>query len=197
MTIKARSVFVLLFGLFLVSCDTSSLPVINDLSNDTYSLVNQDSAAISFPNDFEGQPMVVGYIYTSCQSVCPAITANMKNISQQLSSEDQTHFVLVSFDPQRDTPSKLKAYLKSYELDPERFTLLTGDSTEVTRLLDTIGINAERKSMDGDSEMAMKGYMFNHTNQINLFDAQGRIRGEYGGSMVPPKQVIEDLNDLR
>lgn len=39
-------------------------------------------------------------------------------------------------------------------------------------------------------------YMFTHTNQINLFDSEGRIRGEYGGSMVPPENIREDLEKL-
>lgn len=46
-------------------------------------------------------------------------------------------------------------------------------------LLDRAGMRTE---MQPDTTV---GYRFNHTNQINLIDEQGRIRMEYGGSMAP------------
>ena len=164
------------------------------MSDASYQLVNQDSARVSFPANFEGQPIIAAYIYTSCRTICPAITANIKKISQKIPSDQQVQFVLISFDPKRDTPSRLRDYRKKFKLDPQRFTLLTGDSTTVYSLMDKIGIHT--KVIPADSTASNMGYMFTHTNQLNLFDSQGRIRGEYGGSMVPPKNVIEDLEKL-
>lgn len=184
-----------LISLFmLVGCDSPSPKVINDLSNTSYQLVTQDSTKVTFPDDFMGKPMITAYIYTSCRTICPAITANMKKISQQIPDNEQVQFVLISFDPKRDTPSRLRDYRKKFQLDPQKFTLLTGDSSSVYSLMDEIGINTN--VIPADSTGKDMGYMFTHTNQINLFDSQGRIRGEYGGSMVPPKNVIEDLNKL-
>lgn len=164
------------------------------MSNASYQLVNQDSVKVSFPADFKGQPMIAAYIYTSCKTICPAITANMKNISQKIPDDEQAQFVLISFDPKRDTPARLRDYRKEFQLDPQKFTLLTGDSATVYSLMDKIGIRT--KVIPADSTAPNMGYMFTHTNQMNLFDSQGRIRGEYGGSMVPPKNVIEDLGKL-
>lgn len=176
------------------SCNSPSPKVINDMSDASYQLLTQDSSKVSFPKDFEGTPTIAAYIYTSCQSVCPTITANMKNISEQLPADQKARFVLISFDPMRDTPSRLRDYRKKFELNPQQFTLLTGDSTTVYSLMDEIGINTD--IIPADSTGKNMGYMFTHTNQINLYDSQGRIRGEYGGSMVPPKNVIEDLEKL-
>lgn len=190
----------LLLGFFLIAaimvgCNSSSPKVISDLSETSYQLVNQDSQRVAFPGDFKGQPMITGYIFTNCNGVCPAITANMKKISDRLKDNNKVQFVGISFDPMRDTPKELQNYMEKFELDSSRFTYLTGDSAEVYALLDRIGIRAKvvpyTISADG-----LADYSFNHTNQINLFDSKGRIRGEYGGSMAPPKNVIEDLNRL-
>ncbi len=178
----------------MTGCNSSSPKVINDMSDASYQLVNQDSARVSFPADFEGQPIIAAYIYTSCQSVCPAISANMKKVSQKIPSDRQVQFVLISFDPKRDTPSRLRDYRKKFQLDPQKFTLLTGDSTTVSSLMDEIGIRT--KMIPADSTDPDMDYMFNHTNQLNLFDSQGRIRGDYGGSMTPPKLIIKDFKKL-
>jgi len=180
-------------GLIIMTACSRSPAVLKDMSDASYPLLNQDSTAVPFPADFSGSPMIVAYIYTHCQSVCPAITANMKNIAALLPEDAPARMVLITFDPKRDRPSVLKRYMQQYELDPSRFSLLTGDTATVSSLMDAIGIRTE---VTRDSSMAGMGYMFNHTNQINLFDSKGRIRGEYGGSMVPPQEVIDDLEKL-
>lgn len=187
----SRISFVLfvLLGLFIAGC--SSEEVQDDLSDRSWKLVNQDSVAVTFPDDFEGQILVAGFIYTNCPGVCPAITANMKNISNQISDSQDIHFVGITFDPMRDRPSMLKAYMSKFDLNEQRFTFLTGDSATVYSLLERVGI---RTSMQPDSAI---GYRFSHTNQINLVDRRGRIRAEYGGSMVPPEHVVEDINKLK
>ncbi|HLR31093.1 MAG TPA: hypothetical protein VK074_01300 [Fodinibius sp.] len=56
--------FVLIF--LMMGCGSPSANLINDLSDTSYQLVNQDSAEVAFPGDFEGRPMIVAYIYTTC-----------------------------------------------------------------------------------------------------------------------------------
>lgn len=181
-------VFVLLW-ILMIGCNSPE--VMDDLSDGSWKLVDQDSAAVTFPDDFEGKILVAGYIFTNCQGVCPAITANMKNISSRISDAEDVHFVGITFDPMRDTPAVLKAYMQKFELEEDRFTYLTGDSATVYSLLDRIGIRT-----DTQPDSAIR-YRFNHTNQINVIDRRGRIRAEYGGSMVPPANVIEDINKLK
>lgn len=183
-------VAIVLLSLFILSCDSPN--VLDNLSDRSWKLVTQDSAAVTFPDDFEGQILVASYIFTNCQGVCPAITANMKNISSRIPNAKDVHFVGITFDPMRDRPAVLKEYMDKFNLDDSRFTFLTGDSATVYSLLDRVGIRTE---MEPDTTTG--GYRFNHTNQINLIDRQGRIRAEYGGSMVPPEQVVEEINRLK
>jgi protein SCO1/2 len=185
---------VLGFIFLMIGCGSPCPKVINDLSDASYQLVNQDSQKVNFPTDFKGQSIITGYIFTNCNGVCPAITANMKKISKKLDDNREVQFVGISFDPMRDNPEALKQYMKKFELDNSRFTYLTGDSAEVYALLDRIGIRT--KMVPDTNKGGLDDYSFNHTNQINLFDSQGRIRGKYGGSMTPPEMIIEDLDKL-
>ncbi|MDZ7773250.1 MAG: SCO family protein [Balneolaceae bacterium] len=184
---------VLLFaGGVLSSCDAP--PVIHDLEGQSYGLVDQDSSGVSFPGDFSGQIVVLGYIYTHCPDVCPVITANMSNIRRQLEDTTGVHFVGISFDPERDTPSALARYMDSFELDPAHFTFVTGDTATVDSLLSAMKILA-RKSYPDSTRTG--SYLMQHTNRIAVMDRRGRVRFEYPGSVVPPQNVIEDINKLR
>jgi protein SCO1/2 len=176
-------------GLLMTGCNSPE--VLDELSERSWMLIDQDSTAVTFPDDFKGQILVAGYIFTHCQGICPAITANMKKIRGRVPEDHDVHFVGITFDPMRDTPSVLKTYMNKFDLDERRFTFLTGDSAIVYSLLERVGIRTE---MQPDTAI---GYRFNHTNQINLIDRQGRIRAEYGGSMVPPEHIIEDINKLQ
>lgn len=185
-----------LLSLLITGCDSPD--VMEDLSDRSWELVNQDSTAVTFPDDFKDNILVAGYIYTNCPGVCPAITANMKNISADLPDRQDVQFIGITFDPVRDTPSVLKKYMIKHDLDERRFTFLTGDTATVYSLLDQVGIRTRVRTTDSTSGSGVeeKQYLLNHTNQINLIDRQGRIRAEYGGSMVPPEHVVEDIKKL-
>jgi protein SCO1 len=183
----------LLLSLLLTACGPEP---IEDLSDTSYELLDQDSTAVTFPDDFEGELVVLGYIYTNCPDICSMITANMSSVYEELDDREGIHFVGITFDPQRDTPSVLKSYMKSFNLDEERFTYLTGDSAAVNGLMQKIGI----RSIVTDTTGVRNGrpnYLINHTDQINLMDRYGRIIQEYGGSQVPPEHILEDIEKFR
>lgn len=183
-------------SILLLTTACNSPEVINDLSDDSFALVNQDSTSIAFPKDFRGDILVVGFIYTHCPDVCPIITAKLSNINRELENSEGVHFAEISFDPARDTPSVLKKYMQSFNLDPQKFTMLTGDSVTVDSALNKMDILA-KISYVKNSEEGQQSYLMNHTNRILVMDQQGRVRFEYPGSVVPEKNVIEDINRLR
>jgi protein SCO1/2 len=175
---------------------SDSTEVIHNLSDKSYELVNQDSAAVSFPSDFEGEYLVVGFIYTHCPDICNITTANLQNISKQLEDTSDVHYVAITFDPERDTPSVLKKYMQNFKLDEKDFTMLTGDSDTIDNVMAGMDIQAQvsftKTKNNGD-----RIYMMNHTDRISVIDPESRVRFEYPGSKVPPENVIEDLNKLR
>lgn len=177
----------------------SGLDIVADLSDRSYALVDQDSSAVSFPDAYRGEVLVVGTIYTHCPDICSMITANMKTIRQQMASTDGVRFVTVTFDPRRDAPSTLSAYRRSFRIADDRWAFLTGDTTAVHALMRDLDVRHRAVTSEGTpvAPDTAQGYLINHTDQITLIDARGRIRGEYSGSRTPPDMLIEDINNLR
>lgn len=196
MTTASRSLaltLIVAFSLALTSCDSPE--TIYDLSDSSYILRNTDSTQVTFPDDFSGNLSVITFIYTNCPDVCPVITANMNNIQKQLEDTSGINFIEISFDPQRDTPSVLKKYKDLYNLD-DQFTMLTGQPAVIKKLLGKVNIVAEKVFPDSAGQDSST-YSIRHSNYIFLMDGQNRIRAKYPASVVPPENVIEDIQTLR
>ncbi len=71
---------------------------------------------------------VADFIFTSCQTVCPPMTANMAKLQKMLHAEGikDVEFVSFSVDPEVDTPEKITEFMKVYEMDTKRTHFLTG-----------------------------------------------------------------------
>lgn len=181
----------------LVSC-SGNPEVIYDLSESSYQLVNEDSVQVNFPADFQGSYVVMGFIYTHCPDICSLITQNLIQIQQRLNNPEDVEMVAVSFDPVRDTPSKLKKYADTFGVDNnERMHFLTGDSTNVFALMKQVKVRSQ-VSFTQEREDKEDLYFLNHSDKIIVMDKKGRVIIEYGGSQpMIPNLVIEDLNALR
>jgi protein SCO1/2 len=186
----------MLCAALLLSVGCSADPPIQDRLDASYPLVNQDSAAVMFPDAYADTPMLVGYIYTECPDVCPMITTNMKDVRAQLETPSAVQFVTITFDPERDTPARLIRYQESFGLRGSSWQFLTGRPATVDSLMARLGIRHEKTFPEETTEPDSSEYFINHTNQITLFDAQGRVRAEYGGSMTPPKHILNDIRTL-
>ena len=192
---KISTILVAAVGLLLGLTACNNPQVIKNISEHSYSLVDSDSSSVSFPADYKGHTTVMTFIYTHCPDVCPIITANMKNIQSELNDTTGIRFVEISFDPERDTPSVLAKYKDLYSLN-NQFSLLTGQPSEVDSLLSTLEITALKTRIDSTQQDSSQ-YLMKHSNTIYIMDKEGRIRKEYPANVVPPKNVIEDLQQIR
>ena len=169
--------------------------IIDDLNDASFALVNQEGEKISFPEDYKGKYVVMGFIYTHCPDICPLITRNMVKIQEELGSPEDVQFVGVSFDPGRDTPEVLKKYKNAFNLE-ENFDFLTADSTVMTAFLDSVRVRTQ-VSLSTENENGEKIYFLNHSDKIMVLDPKSRVIFEYGGSMTKPEYIIEDLATVR
>jgi protein SCO1 len=114
-----------------------------------------------------GRVQVVAMVYTHCTHTCPAIVAEMKRLEAALPAEERGRvgFVLVSLDPERDTPEQLKRFATSVRLDPAAWTLLTGGPDEVRELAALLGI---RYRPEADAQIS-------HSNTYVVLNADGRM----------------------
>ncbi len=88
-----------------------------------------------------GRPQVMALFFTSCQHSCPLIVKDLKAIEKALPANVRggVDFLLVSIDPERDTPEALRAFREKYDLPIEHWSLLRGKSDDVKALADLLG----------------------------------------------------------
>jgi len=178
--------------LLLSAC---SSPALDDYSDVSYELTDQNGETVIFPDDYQGSPLVIGFIYTNCPDICSFITANVGKVYEEMSNPGDTKFVLVTFDPERDTPEVLKSYAQAFDMDREPFQFLTGDPETIDDFMKRVSVRTQesysRELDDGD-----RMYFLNHSDKILLINENSELIFDYGGSMTPVNIIIEDLNKL-
>ncbi len=170
--------------------------IIDDLNDASFELLTQDSVAVTFPDDFKGKYVVMGFIYTNCPDICPLVTQNMIKIQEELGNPDDVQFLGFSFDPARDTPSILANYKDAFDLETN-FDFLTGDTTVVSALMDSLRVRSQI-SFTTTTEAGEELYFLNHSDKIMVMDKDSRVIIEYGGSQpMVPTLIIEDFQKIR
>lgn len=191
------SLFLLASALLLAACEQRPdyLDVEDDLTDMSWTLLDRDSSTVSFPADLSGKPVLLSAVYTNCPDVCIMTMRNMRAVHEALGADtSKVTFVTVSFDPARDTPSRLRAYAESWRVGPS-WRLMTGDSTTVASLMDRIRVNYEISRRD-TLESGKVVYSMSHTDKALLMDSDGRILETYGGSASPAEQIAGDIREL-
>ncbi len=125
--------------------------------------------------DLAGRVWVASFIFTRCETVCPAITRQMERIQARTRNlEPALHLVSFSVDPSHDTPARLEAYARLHRANPRMWTFLTGPATAVQETVE----KGLRVSMGRDpTDPSPAG--ISHGSHLVLVDAQGRLRGYY------------------
>lgn len=166
--------FSILFSGCLKSSETASPDEWNELSvfhlPDDWVTQNADSLAFE---DLRGQVLVVVMIYTSCQAACPRLVADMRRIEQgvQRSSKDQVTYILVSIDPETDTPERLKAFAIENGMDDGRWVFLRGSDLSVRTFANVVAVKYKQISPID----------FSHSNIITIFDKEGVMNYQQEG----------------
>lgn len=170
--------------------------IIDDLNDASFELLTQDSVAVTFPDDYKGKYVVMGFVYTNCPDICPLITQNLIKIQEELGNPDDVQFLGFTFDPARDTPSIMKNYKDAFDLN-NNFDFLTGDTTIVSALMDSLRVRTQ-VSFTTTTEAGNELYFLNHSDKIMVLDPQSRVIIEYGGSQpMVPNLIIEDFQRIR
>jgi protein SCO1/2 len=134
-----------------------------------------------------GRVRIAAMVYTSCHASCPIVVAELKRIEASLPADrlDDAGFVLVSIDPERDTPGRLAEWAEHVGLDAKRWTLLAGDDDAVRELAATLDV---RYQAQPDGELA-------HTNAITVLDREGHVAWRQSG-LGDARATIAAVSDL-
>ncbi|WP_417779436.1 SCO family protein [Stutzerimonas xanthomarina] len=143
------------------------LPQGRDVPNLT--LTNQDGEKISM-KALEGRWNLLFFGYTFCPDICPATLAELRQLRGQLPEEARQRMqpILVSVDPERDTPEQLKRYLDFFGAG---FIGLTGSLDDIQTLANAAGV----PFIPGDT--TKEDYTVDHGGNLALIGPDGRLRG--------------------
>jgi protein SCO1/2 len=135
--------------------------------------------------ELAGRIQLLAMMFTSCPSVCPTFVREIVSLDRVLSPKlrERTHVVLVSIDPDRDTPDVLRRYRERMRLDRERFTLLRGAASDVRELAQVVGV-AYAKT---------EGAEIAHTQLVTVLDASGEVVHQQTGVTEDRERLIAGI----
>lgn len=139
-------------------------------------------------DSFKGKVQLVTMIYTHCGYACPRIVADLKRIESGLEQykRDDIGIVLITMDPARDTPERLKAFAESNRLDPKRWTLITSEQDNIRELAALLNMKYKLE-LDGE---------ISHSNIISVLDADGEIIHQAEGLGIEPDETVNAIKGL-
>ncbi len=143
---------------------------------------NQESKTVNI-SGLRGKVEVIAMFYSHCTYACPLTINDMKRIEISLppALHGKVGFVLVSFDPKRDTPQALKTLSQQQQLNRSGWSLLTGNSGDIRTLAAVLGVEFKREA-NGD---------FIHSNQITVLNKRGEIVYKHFGLNQPISDVVQ------
>lgn len=204
--IMIRITFVFLSLILIVGCNSSSNETDHTSEGEDNAIVTeagefdgmsifqltsdwktQDDKEIEF-KDLRGDVLVVVMIYTSCQSACPRLVADMKDIESRISptAPEGVRYVLVSIDPKTDTPERLKKFSIENDMSDSKWLFLQGTEESVREFANVIAVRYARISPID----------FSHSNIISVFDQRGVMRHQQEGLNVSYDQTVQTVLGL-
>ena len=184
-----RHNLLILLTLLSLGCNkqkAEEIPVLNELPQ--FALVDHDGEP--FPRSgLEGRLWVADFIFTSCQSSCPVLTAHMRGLQQRVSDVPDASFLSVSVDPETDTPEVLSSYVQENSLRDDNWRFVTGEQEAVEDLV----LRGFRVGLDENGNEAEE---IMHANHFVLVDRDARIRGYYRANNDGIGKLERDLRAL-
>lgn len=156
-----------------------------------FSFLNQDSILIN-QNSIEDKIHIANFIFTTCGSICPTMTKNLKIVNDSLKNYNDVVFLSYSVTPWIDNPSVLKSYKDYNEITNDNWHFLTGSKSSI--------YNLARQSYFAEEDLGFSkdSTEFLHTEHFILVDKDKRIRGIYNGTLqLEMEQLIKDVKILK
>lgn len=187
----------LIFVYAVLSGCYEHFPLKQDITRTQNEFLNQDSSKAKFPELTKGKITLMAMVYTHCPDICPMTTHNMQLIESKLSKDEleKVRFVVITFDPDRDTPDVLRKFAEIRDIDFSRWSFLSGNkqnTKEVMLKFDIKAVPAD-SSYDADGNLS---YYIVHTDRLSLIDQNGLLRKKYVGSIVDVNEVVNDIKYL-
>jgi protein SCO1/2 len=144
-----------------------------------FKLRDQDGEPISM-REFRGDPVIVTFLYTTCENTCPLQAQTIRGALDQLGHDVPA--IAVAVDPPRDTPERARAFLVEQRA-VGRLDFVLGSRAALRRLWEGFAIRPQSVTQE-------------HQARITLVDSRGYQRVGYPGSQATPERLAHDLRLL-
>ena len=152
-----------------------------------FTLLTQDAKPFTLSKDGAGRPLLVTFIFTSCPGACPFVVEECLEASRKAGkgrpARERPLVLAVSFDPEADTPAKLKQHMRESHLSAREVVFLTGGKAVVEKVVQDWGVSVGRDK---------NGDIF-HGFQTTVVDRSGRIVAQYFGAGIDMKALVADV----
>ncbi len=155
-----------------------------------FSFVNQNGRRVT-QDDYKNTIYVADFFFTTCGSICPKMTALMKQLQDKTVGMDDVKLLSHTVMPEVDDVPTLKKYADSVGVDDSRWNLVTGDKKQIYAL-------ARKSYLAVKQGKPEELYDMVHTENFILVDKKKRVRGFYDGTdPAEIDRLLEDIELLR
>jgi protein SCO1 len=148
-----------------------------------FELVDQTGRTVR-DEEFDGKWQLVFFGFTACPDICPTTLSNVTAALEELGpTAEKLQPLLITVDPERDTPPVLKEYLTAF--DP-RILGLTGTPEQVGAALRSFRVYTSKSPLDGGN------YTMDHSAFIYLMDPQGEYAAHFS-PQEPLERMVEKI----
>lgn len=164
---KRRIILLLLGLLTLAGCHSNQQNSDTEKTGGPFTL-ESTTGKVSL-SDFRGKVVVLYFGYTSCPDICPTSLVTIASAINLLDDKDKMQIqpVMISLDPERDTPELLKQYVSHFY---PNMIGLTGSQENIKRIAKNYQINFRKKITDSSID-----YMVDHSSVYFIIDRDGKL----------------------
>ncbi|MEY2819994.1 MAG: SCO family protein [Chloroflexota bacterium] len=136
-------------------------------------------------SDFRGKIVLIYFGYTFCPDICPGTLGNVAQALRNMGTQaDDVQLIMVSLDPERDTPEKLAEYMGHFH---PSFIGVTGSKEKLDEVAALYGIFYQ-KAEGSDAT----GYLIDHTATLMVLDREGYLKLVFPFG-VTAEEIADDL----
>ncbi len=152
-----------------------------------FALTDQTGKTVRL-SQFRGEPVAVTFAYTRCPdaTACPMTMAKFAKLNAAIAGKDVGRLLVVTVDPENDTPTVLADFAKRIGADPARWKFLTGDARALARVSESFGVLYYPE----------RGQIM-HQQAVAVIDPEGRLASITYGANWEPEQILQELEKAR
>jgi protein SCO1 len=144
-------------------------------------IFTNDQGRVLHLSEWSGKPMILTMEYSSCRFMCSTTFAQLKELQAAADQKKiPIDFVIISLDPDNDTPEAWRQYRMTKEIERSNWHLLTGSRATTKEIAALLGI----KYWSMDEHIL-------HDFKVVRLNAKGEIEKEISAYGVEPEYLLQ------